>query len=145
MCLVYMYHCRVCNYLFRNYRRWPRFCKKAYCTKLYQKDNWTLSIPCVGAPCTEEECSILVRPKDGLCVNCKWKLDFEAWLYSDRDPKKRPKKRKSDPDEEEEDEEKENNAKDKRKKQRKEAHQASLELQHSAAAAVDAAAVQNEE
>lgn len=69
MCLVYVYNCRVCYNLFRNYKRWPVFCKKEYCVKLYDDQLWCNEFSCTGKPCHKEVCGI-IQQKGRVCINC---------------------------------------------------------------------------
>lgn len=64
MCLVYVYNCRVCFHQYRNYKRWPVFCKKEYCTKLYDELTWCNDLPCHGQPCTIDKCGVIQQKRD---------------------------------------------------------------------------------
>ena len=77
MCFTYMYHCRQCNNLVRNYRRWPLFCEKLTCDKMRHPIMWTCEIPCTG--CEPVDCGIIVsQTKKELCGPCHLKKSWES-------------------------------------------------------------------
>ena len=68
MCIVYMYQCRECGIIKRNYRRWPKFCTNTDCKRLSHPVNWCLNRPCESTHCTPLTCGIV--EKVGLCPEC---------------------------------------------------------------------------
>ena len=68
MCIVYMYQCRECGIVKRNYRRWPKFCTNTDCKRLSHPVKWCHNCPCESTECTPLTCGIV--EKVGLCPEC---------------------------------------------------------------------------
>jgi len=80
MCLVYMYWCPRCSHVKRNYRRWPKFCKKDYCVRLHSKQAWVHEGPCLEKPCQPEDCNIVVRKQQVVCPDCRIeRKEYKKW------------------------------------------------------------------